>query len=131
DGGMMWVGSGNSIGNFAISRTTQSQFELALKGYKRGEGDTAPPIDAAIPVYTFDSSAKAGFAYSLAALDGKSLAQKIDEGYSFYLDIDTEAGSGQTFTRLKLHKEEAQELGGPEDDSGYKWVSITDDAKKI
>lgn len=94
----LWVGSGNGADNFAIMTTSESRIELGLKGWVRHEGDVEEHNVAnnsgSHSVYTFGVYDKAGFAFSVASLGGKSIDQLVAEGYSFALTIDVDPGAG-------------------------------------
>lgn len=121
----LWAGGGNSAGNFEITTTSISKFELALKGYNRGTGD----VDRADGAYKFNALDKAGFAFSVASLGGKTIEQLQEEGYTFHLKIDKDATAAADFVELQLGAYVAPN-GGNTQDSGYDWAgtqTITDD----
>lgn len=123
ENGKMLAGSGNPGGNFEKTTTSLSQIEIALKGYKRNEGDATNSGH----VYTFDGNDKAGFAFSVASLGSKSIEQLIEDGYSFHLKIDNDrdAGFGANSANLTLQKL-SNTKDAAERDSGYNWVSDID-----
>lgn len=135
DNGQLWVGGGNSAGNFSVTTTSLSQLELALKGYIRSTGDTAPPTVNGTdnPTYVFRSNEAAGFAYSLASLNGVELSQKISEGYSFFLKIDTDNTRESNYVVLKLDAKETNAPPAKEglQDSGYKWLRLDENGNVI
>lgn len=112
----LYVGSGNKAGNFEITTTSLSQFELALKGYHRGVGDVTHDGNA----YKFGALDKAGFAYSVSTLGGKSIQQLQAEGYSVHLRIDTDATAATNFVELTLDGRTGND-SGKDQDSGYNW----------
>lgn len=116
----LWAGDGNSAGNFNITTTTLSQVELALKGYHRGVGDVVHNAG----VYKFRDTDKAGFAFSVASLGDKTIAELMAEGYSFHLKVDTDGGSGFGHAvELTLDQLDQSSKTPKAQDSGYDWVT--------
>lgn len=129
ENGKMLAGSGNPGGNFEKTTTSLSQIEIALKGYKRSEGDATNAGN----VYSFDGNDKAGFAYSVASLGNKSIEDLISEGYSFHLKIDNDGapGFGANSANLTLQKQVSNAGDAATRDSGYNWVSDSDPSIQI
>lgn len=123
ESGALWVGSNNSADQFSVATATQAQLELALKGYLRGEGNAELP-DEDDATYSIGATSRAGFVYSLAALDSVSLKEKLDEGYSFLLNIDTDPGEGVEMATFELRAEELPPNSDAANDSGYEWVEV-------